>query len=900
MEGGAFNSRMKKAVATLSAIGLLFLCVCPLGAAPVPSVYLKASGAKGGTVTSTGVINGTWNGFYLSGITQELAGAGPGAYTVTATATPPASMVIWSGCDTVAGSGPSADCIVDLPLTADKIIEASFSWGTPPSHGSGAAVLLPQSGQFGCYDESGAPRDCLNSSQDGEHRIGVAWPTTRFKLNAGDNNNTVADQLTGLTWFRDGGTPGSISCNGGRGCSGGYCGGQERTWQEALDYVACLNGSAAHGHADWRMPNAVEMMTLINHEVADISAWLNGNFFVSIQPEAYWTSTTDSETDMGTAAWYVDMLTGEHSSIDKTFSFYALPVRSGGSGVLSLAKTGQSSCYNEAGEVLLLCTATGQDVEYRSGTSWPAPRFIKNSDGTITDRLTGLDWSSDGGTPDIGSCPGGGGRLWIDAIDYVGCLNTINFLGYNDWRLPNKAEAASLVSYGALSQPDWLTSVGFSAVPYDAVWTSTSYGAAADAAWALDLSFGGSFFAFDKAGSHSVIPVRAGSGYVGTPLLSFPSGPHNFGIVMLSKKSPPWTVTLTNSIAPKNHNNLYISAISLQGSNPGEFLIEEDNCSGMTIAPNGTCTFDLRFAPDAAEETKHADVIISSNDAASPAEIAIIGQSRIPTQTLTVSKTGNGYVTSNPEGIDCGVSCTGLFGNETVTLTAVPDPDSVFSGWSGACDSDGKVTMDTTPRTCTATFDLKIYNIGGVMAGTGGGLLSFDPASVIQGNNSSCLFVTNAGYMAITLNDYYDNQSHVINNPVSPYPISNVTCDHYITVTFSEYFVQRIAGGPPNPHLTFAGAYAGVTASSTLLIKASIQTQADVVLDKPYPLVISGGYNMDFSDNTNNSTNFGNLMIGPLSGPAIIENITIIDGALTISGGPVTIEKLVFDPLQAF
>ncbi len=66
-------------------------------------------------------------------------------------------------------------------------------------------------------------------------------------------------------------------------------------------------------------------------------------------------------------------------------------------------------------------------------------------------------------------------------------------------------------------------------------------------------------------------------------------------------------------------------------------------------------------------------------------------------QPLQVTVTGDGIVTSEPRGIDCGVRCEADFEPASVVmLTAVAEVGSAFSGWSGACSGTGDclVTMD--------------------------------------------------------------------------------------------------------------------------------------------------------------------------------------------------------------
>lgn len=67
--------------------------------------------------------------------------------------------------------------------------------------------------------------------------------------------------------------------------------------------------------------------------------------------------------------------------------------------------------------------------------------------------------------------------------------------------------------------------------------------------------------------------------------------------------------------------------------------------------------------------------------------------------SVTLDRTfgSGGWVISKPAGIFCGRDCTQTFPAGTpVTLTAWPRPNSVFTGWSGACTG--------TARTCTISM----------------------------------------------------------------------------------------------------------------------------------------------------------------------------------------------------
>jgi len=82
------------------------------------------------------------------------------------------------------------------------------------------------------------------------------------------------------------------------------------------------------------------------------------------------------------------------------------------------------------------------------------------------------------------------------------------------------------------------------------------------------------------------------------------------------------------------------------------------------------------------------------------------------TVLLTVNKAstlgvGNGTVTSQPGGINCGSDCPSYYNlGATVTLTATPDALAIFNGWTG-CDLTSGTTCTVVmsrARAVTANF----------------------------------------------------------------------------------------------------------------------------------------------------------------------------------------------------
>jgi hypothetical protein len=77
----------------------------------------------------------------------------------------------------------------------------------------------------------------------------------------------------------------------------------------------------------------------------------------------------------------------------------------------AVPKTGQTGCWDASGNPVS-CTGTGQDGEKLKGVALLSPRFTDNSNGTVTDNLTGLIWLKNANCFNT--------RTWIQALSEPG------------------------------------------------------------------------------------------------------------------------------------------------------------------------------------------------------------------------------------------------------------------------------------------------------------------------------------------------------------------------------------------------------------------------------------------------------------------------------------------------
>ena len=419
------------------------------------------------TASATGVLN-VWldldgNGSWLDAgeqiFTDASVGSGinPLTFAVPATAVPGDSYARFR-LDSVGGLAPTG--FATDGEVEDELVEIRFS-----------TLDIAETGQTTSFA----------AGDDGAFQMGVPWPDPRFTDNG---DGSISDELTGLMWTQDNVNPGPAPCNPG----------VTRNWFDSLTYVDCLNSNL--GHDDWRMPNIVEINSLMHYQVADHRPWWASQGFTMTTNFWWWSSTNipNGLSSVHTLSVFA-VISGRNKLAVTGGAVW--PVRGGPTGgAVQLPATGQVRCWN-ASYSEVPCAGTGQDGDHRAGAAWPSPRFEVSGD-CVTDRLTGLTWTKDA---DLF-----GTRSWYDGLNDA---LDLSLCGYDDWRLPTVLELRSLYHYdteggsafGTLAQ--WWLSSGFVNIPNGPAWSSTTFWLYQSSAWGL-----WSDDSKDRDDYHVVWPVR--------------------------------------------------------------------------------------------------------------------------------------------------------------------------------------------------------------------------------------------------------------------------------------------------------------------------------------------------------------------------------------------------------
>lgn len=357
------------------------------------------------------------------------------------------------------------------------VLKLGVGQDIPVDCGSQSRTLV--TGLTQCSNAAGAFIDCDGTGQDGELQKGAP------RAFVDNGNGTVTDRGTGLQWELFDSSGGVHDMNNKLDQDGAYA------------KIAGLNAASFAGHADWRLPNAFELMSLGNfgasnglfvpyfkHDCTPGCALPNCACVES--PSYEWSST--SLASQPSYAFALRTVVGDPIIQTKTLLNYTARAVRGGystsdvsgtpvfarscadvnasdsitaSDALAILRnavgqdvdlscvlrsttlaTGQAKCFSKAGGEIT-CAGSAQDGELKRGI----PRvFSNNEDGTVLDEKTGLVWellTDDGSVHDRDNQ-----YTWIGAQTKIAQLNDSGFAGYSDWRMPNFFELQSLVNFG--------------------------------------------------------------------------------------------------------------------------------------------------------------------------------------------------------------------------------------------------------------------------------------------------------------------------------------------------------------------------------------------------------------------------------------------------------------------
>ena len=288
-----------------------------------------------------------------------------------------------------------------IPSSPDT--EPALSTSTPaqdqtmtPASPSVLSYVIVDTGQTGCYSNTGE----IPCPEQGQSFFGQDAQYQGDQPAYRDNGDgTLTDLNTGLMWVQERGS--------------------KVTWDAAMSGASA---SRIGGYSDWRMPKIKELYSLIN---------FNGGFHITQAASKPYIDTN-----------YFDFKYGNESAGERLIDCqdwsateYASTTMNGDATVFGVNfADGRIKGYGKSDP-----RSGGQKVLYvryvRGNPDYGTNQFVDNSDGTITDKATGLMWQQ----ADSGST-----HNWQGALAYAEGLVVAD---YNDWRLPDAKELQSIVDY---------------------------------------------------------------------------------------------------------------------------------------------------------------------------------------------------------------------------------------------------------------------------------------------------------------------------------------------------------------------------------------------------------------------------------------------------------------------
>ena len=286
------------------------------------------------------------------------------------------------------------------------------------------SYTVVDAGQVKCYSSTGEIT-CPSSGQTfAGQDAQYSFHPSSYLLSI--DTKTIYDNNTSLTWMSSPNTTNTAPIKTDR-----------MTFSAAQTWVTTINGLNYGGFNDWRIPTIKEIYSLYSSRGTDPSSYTGTDLSVL---------TPFIDTNYFKFKWGNTLL-GERLIDQQYGSNTIFILNPSGSGYQKLFAVnfadGRIKGYDMTDALSGLPKTFYFQLVRGSGT-YGLNNFIDNNNQTITDSETGLMWSkNDNGT----------GLNWLNALTWVQTQNTANFLGYNDWRMPDVKELQSIVNYS--NSPDY-------------------------------------------------------------------------------------------------------------------------------------------------------------------------------------------------------------------------------------------------------------------------------------------------------------------------------------------------------------------------------------------------------------------------------------------------------------
>ena len=380
--------------------------------------------------------------------------------------------------------------------------------------------------------------------------------------------------------------------------------------------------------------------------------------------------------------------------------------------------------------------------------AWPAQAvstFTDNSDGTVSESVTGLmwdkcTWGQSGNTCATGSATT---HTWLAALGVAVSANTTPYhKGYNDWRLPSQRELESLVKIDT-QQP--AIDPAFPNTQSNKYWSSTLYTTDPVNAWDVDFVNGNSG-ADSQSSSYHVRLVRSGQ-----------------SLDTFDALAPAIT-----AISPTSGSTGGGTAVTISGTHfTGATTVTIDGVavSSFTVDNDTTITATTPVGTAGAK-----DIVVTTPEGTGTGSGLFTYVVPTYALTATASPTSGGTVSCTPNPVNSGSNST---------CTATPASGYSFSAWSGNCSGATTCSLSnvTSPKAVTATFTQNTYAITATASPTTGGTVSCTPNPVNSGSSSTCTATPASGY---TFTAWSGDCSGA-----TTCSLSNVTATKAVTATFT-------------------------------------------------------------------------------------------------------------------